>query len=87
MDKLIQAIVAEVCVNYGIKPGTPMPRAMQVNIEGRIKTYLAVILGIVDAQTVVDSMQNRLDLARRQDAHNGLTGPWYKGDNAKRLGD
>lgn len=86
MEKLVQAIIAEVCVNYGIKPGTPMPKAMQINIEGRIKTYLAVTLGVCDARTVVDGMQARLDIAKEQDARNGLAGRWFEGDNAKRLG-
>lgn len=86
MEKLVQAIVNEVCVNYGIKPGMPMPKAMQLNIEGRIKAYLATTLGVCDARTVVDSMQDRLEIARQQDQRAGLTGRWFEGENAKRLG-
>lgn len=86
MEKLVQAIVAEVCVNYGIKPGTPMPKAMQVNIEGRIKAYLSVTLGVGKPADVLESMRDRLTIAQADDQRRGLTGPWYQGENAKRLG-
>lgn len=78
MDKLIEAITKEVRLHYGVDTSLPMPKAMQVNIEGRIKAYLADTLGIVDARTVVDSMQDRMGIALRQDERNGLVGRWYE---------
>lgn len=86
MDKLLEAIVKEVRLHHGIPTDAPMPRAMMVNIEARVKAYLAVTLRICNAQDVVDGMQDRMDLARQQDERAGLIGPWYKGENAKNLG-
>lgn len=86
MDKLLEAIVKEVRLHHGIPTDAPMPRTMMVNIEGRVKAYLAVTLGICNAQDVVDGMQDRMDLARRQDERTGLTGRWFDGPNAKHLG-
>lgn len=86
MEKLIEAITKEVRLHFGVDTNLPVPNTLRINIEGRIKAYLAVTLGISNAQDVVDGLQDRMDLARRQDERAGLTGRWYEGDNAKRLG-
>jgi hypothetical protein len=85
VDKLIEAIVNEVRVHHGIHSTLPMPRAMSLNIEARIKGYLSVTLGICNASDVVDGMADRMDLARRQDANMGLVGKWYAPENVKNL--
>lgn len=78
IDKLLEAIVKEIRLHHGIPMDAPMPRVMMVNIEGRLKAYLAVTLGICNASDVVDGMQDRLGMARRSDERNGLVGRWYE---------
>lgn len=86
MEKLAQAIVSEVCLNFGVPLDTPIPAALLANVEGRIKAYFAVTLGICDPSDVLRKMEPSVQIARAQDARKGLTGKWYEGANAKKLG-
>lgn len=91
MDKLIQAIIAEVRIHYGITANKPTPPTLEVNIETRIKGYLAETLGIVKPQAVLDAMAQRKELAEykeeqaRQAEADELITDWILADNAKHL--
>lgn len=86
MEKLIEALTKEVRLHYGVDTSLPIPATLAVNMEARIKGYLAETLGICKAADVADKLGLRMANAAMRDAEKGLTGRWFEGENAKNLG-
>ncbi len=77
MDKLIQALISEVKLHYQVHKDAPMPSTLRVNLELRVKAFIADQLKICNPGDIVDEAATRIELAYHNDDKAGLVGPWY----------
>jgi hypothetical protein len=64
---LIESLIKEVRLYDGVDTNKPIPATLHVNLELRIKSHMALALGICPPGHVTELMKDRLDAANESD--------------------
>ena len=65
--QLIESIINEVRLYDGVDTNKPIPATLHVNLDLRIKSHMALALGICMPSKVTEMMNDRIDAANESD--------------------